>query len=342
MLTFLSVGVNRGLRFAEVDAARLALFLKWSAATKRAVTGYLENAAWKARRIETLLLFFSGHGSELGLRLHDDHLSYRELGVGLRGVGAKRTILVLDTCHAGAGRSAVAGIDEGAQARQDHIRAMLSAVPGMRLLAGSAGDQLSRESPGVGGHFTTALLSALETTPGDITYGATSFISDRAALRAARCYMIDRWGAAQTPVHMGPIGDFPLSRAQDTATVGSAHITSIVPLGGSTAQVSIAFLERRLVPSNVRMSLLAPDGRPLALSDVFSVMSTRPLQSLAVNLFGRPLSSAASVTLKLHARLRIPIRWHVEVLDNHGAAIEQGEVRARIYLHDEVAPYGQS
>jgi hypothetical protein len=138
--------------------------------------------AEQAKSSDTLVVFLSGHGvSEGGVdgeyyfltegmidgRLDDpevrrEHaLSSTELGTALAAIRAKRQVMVLDTCHAGAVARDILSPKAIPDSEELALRRMEDAV-GLYILAGSAADKVSYEATPYGhGVLTTALFEGM-------------------------------------------------------------------------------------------------------------------------------------------------------------------------------------
>jgi hypothetical protein len=229
----LAIGVNRAkgqapLECAEKDATDIvdmftgglgppgvrAKSLVGSAATRGNVIANLDALA--SERPDRVLLFFSGHGSTKGIQLADQLLCYKCVARRLRGAEALSTVVVLDTCHAGAFARAerfddLAGVDEDLA----WLQALVDARKGHRVLFATSETTLSREDREAGnGRFTAALLHALKNAPPDLYRDGIGFISDAAAFNTASRYMKERWGTEQVPKKLGNLGDFPMVRSR--------------------------------------------------------------------------------------------------------------------------------
>ncbi len=139
-----------------------------SAATADGIRAELAALVHEAQAEDTVLLFLSGHGlrderhqyyfagHELDLnRLGETTLKWHELQALVREMSAKHVLVLLDTCHAGAGLGQYAASNQA-------LGEALADRAGVMVLASSGAAERSFESEEWGhGAFTTALLEAL-------------------------------------------------------------------------------------------------------------------------------------------------------------------------------------
>ena len=250
----------------------------------------------------------------------DALLGYDELGWLLRATGVERTLVIADTCNAGAS-VVIAGEGKVASVRTDYLAAIAAAVPGVRILASARADQRSFD-----GAFTSALLEATECATTDMCAGTTLFASDAEVFRVARELMVERWEGQQVPVSHGPLGDFPLARSQDVAPVGRVGIGPLEPFEDGSVSALITFAGRQLVRCRVRLSVIDHTGRILARDEGDgNIIPKRAVERRLVVLTARAVSRRAAAELHAHAACECPIRWRMEVLDTHGDAIASRE-----------------
>lgn len=112
----LTVGVSRyansniNLQFAASDAGHVGKFFKTQPNTKvyqiqneyatwRNIISALEQVAEKADENDRVVFFFSGHGSDNNIVLHDKQLSNEDLAYRFRTIKAKFKWIILDACH---------------------------------------------------------------------------------------------------------------------------------------------------------------------------------------------------------------------------------------------------
>ena len=158
-------------------AANLALLLD-EQATKAAINDKLDWLARRAGTDDTVVIFFSGHGTQrIGgfapgeyvcpveadwYNLQATAISDEELTIALRAIPARRVIVFLDACHSGgvgepkdAGVMVEAGLSEAAYKR-------LTEGEGRVVIASCKPDEISWELPGMrNGLFTHYLLEGL-------------------------------------------------------------------------------------------------------------------------------------------------------------------------------------
>lgn len=207
------------------------------AATKSAVEAALADVLLNADDDDTVLVSFSGHGSDEGLLLHDTDSSdpasmigMAELAQRFQGTRASRVLVLLDCCQAGEGPRRVLS----SWADLDGIDATIfSPDGGGRMMIAAANPiQYASESSVAEGHglLSAALMDVLLKTdvPVDVRVLASA-VSDRVRADAARI------GADQNPVDVSMMaGGFTLPALR----IGDAYRAAFperasVDIGGS-------------------------------------------------------------------------------------------------------------
>ncbi len=226
------IGVNKApgqksLRNAENDARDLASFLAGPSGPVgtddvfciigREATRFMVNAVFQeaARRHPNLLfVVFSGHGNNNSICLADGEFTHVLLANRIRRVRAKRTAVVIDSCHAGAIASLFdfRGFGEIPDASWQELLARM--LPGIRLLLASRAEEVSSDGQGSNGTFTQGLLLALRYLSGDLVFRQHSYITAEAMFRYASRFVQHHTDGRQTPVAFGPVADFPIARPQ--------------------------------------------------------------------------------------------------------------------------------
>lgn len=161
----------RALRQTENDARAMAeLYRSRSAevtlllgaeATHDAVLRTIRTAFAKAGPDDTVVLFFSGHGSEGGLCAYDTRraafsLTYAEMARVLKDCRAGSKQLFIDACFSG-------GLRIGSNRNTPSARTALGETEGVMLFLSSRSDETSQEPPyGQNGQFTKYLLRGLK------------------------------------------------------------------------------------------------------------------------------------------------------------------------------------
>lgn len=338
----LSIGVNNGLRYAEYDATRICRYFMESAlapptaggrlllgdhATRATVEAALISMGRRRFSLSSLMIYFAGHGEPDGIWLADDLLPYVDLAALLAAAHVPRILLLLDTCHSGAS-AAVIGADKVASSTRDYLAAIVRSVPGCRILASSRATQSSLESLGVGGHFTAAILEALESAPSDLFPGGNAFVSERQVFIGAWNTLTHALGSQQSPIAKGLRGDFPLAYGQDRTLVGAAQIAAIELMGGTAVTATVVFNGRRHVPCTARLILMNQQGRVLAVGDHESqtIRPDKDCQSGTIYRHAHPLSLQHAAELRLHRSLGTPLRWRFEILDVYEDVIAAREI----------------
>jgi uncharacterized caspase-like protein len=103
-------------------------------------------------RIE-VLVYYSGHADETGLRIGSEHLSYSDLRKRIEGIPAAVRITVLDACASG-----VITRLKGGQRRQPFLVDVSSDMEGWAFLTSSSGNEAAQESDVIGASFFTHYL----------------------------------------------------------------------------------------------------------------------------------------------------------------------------------------
>jgi hypothetical protein len=288
-----------------------------SSATRANVLAQLKALA--DERPQRLVFFFSGHGSTSGICLADKLLCYHCIANGLRDVRAQSTIIILDTCHAGAfarherredvGDPRMAGIeDDLAWAR------VLSAAAGHRVLLATSETALAHEFREVGNsRFTAALLDAFTNAAPDLWQDGIGFISDAAAFTSATRYMK---GTGQVPKRLGRLGDFPMVRSELAQQVGAAEIRSLMLTDSYAATAACELKGRRHLPTTVRFCLRHADGTLISAKSmrVFAE-ADRQDTTYRVTFDADVLTRDARARTLLSARSAVPVTWTFEVED---------------------------
>ena len=125
-----------------------------------------------------------------------------------KGIRANKTLLLLDTCHAGL--AAVAGraddADKGSIER-------LSRLTGRAILAASSSDQMALEGYQGHGVFTYAVLDALSTAADRNGLIQVTTLADRVE-ELVPAITKERWTYEQFPMRLIEGQTFPIARKQ--------------------------------------------------------------------------------------------------------------------------------
>ncbi|KAB2911340.1 MAG: caspase family protein [Kofleriaceae bacterium] len=337
----LCVGVNHDLRFAQKDAVDMARFLMGPAGVVEPedVTCLLEPTVDELRAAldevvaaapTHFLFFFSGHGAPVGISLRDAIMGFDELADWIASVGADHTFTILDTCHAGA-FVAVSGPTTLGAIVDDSLDLLASATPSNRVICSSAAGRLSGEGHGVAnGHFTAALLAAMQVAAGDLKGRVHAWISDRRLYDHAHRLLTKRW--RQVPVARCLTGDFPVVR-DHRRVFGAAAITGASVVDGGL-ELSFTLSGRFGLPTQVRVQLLNAHRKVLATfgnlvtdeadDDGGALVYTLPSDRVVLD----PISQR-----HLLARGAVPVIWRVSILDARGRVLAGGD-RVAAYAAD--------
>jgi WD40 repeat protein len=231
--------LNQGVRFAASDAATVAARLKQQGTGlfQEVVTQVLTDAkasraniektiaelAGKIRPADEFVLYLAGHGTAIngeymfvpwnavyssGEALHDQSLNEERLQALLKSIPANKTLLLLDTCSAGA---ALAGRDPQISEKGSIER--LSKLTGRVILAASSSEQMALEGYKDHGVFTYALLDGLASavdSKGLIQVSTLADYIEEIVPNITR----QRWGYEQFPMRLIQGQTFPIARKQ--------------------------------------------------------------------------------------------------------------------------------
>ncbi len=227
--------LNEGVKFAAADAAIIAARLKQqgSGLFRDVVTQVLTDAkasrdniekavAEMAARIQPsdeFVLYLAGHGTAINGEytfvpwnavfssideLHEQSLGEDRLQKLLRSVLATKTLLLLDTCSAGA---AIPGRDLGEKGTIDR----LGKLTGRAILAASSTEQMALEGYKDHGVFTFAVLDGLSTEADAEGLIQVSKLADHIQSLVPEITS-KRWGYEQFPMRLIQGQSFPIAR----------------------------------------------------------------------------------------------------------------------------------
>ncbi|HSC86231.1 MAG TPA: hypothetical protein VLC09_03135, partial [Polyangiaceae bacterium] len=181
------------------------------------------------------------------------------------------TTVILDVCFAASylgflREARLGGLGSPPNLQLEWLRALATATPGTRLIFSTGADRLSGESPQHrNGYFTSAFLTALTRSRGDIQTEEGTWVSDQRAFAVTRRVLRDLTNGKQVPVERGLTGDFPLALSQADEPVGGANfIRTSVEAG--TLNVRFEVDERKNVETRLRWSLTNDAGTEIAAS----------------------------------------------------------------------------
>ncbi len=143
-----------------VDPEDRLLLLDAGPAALRQSLGELEGriaaAAREHSRVE-LILYYSGHSDDQGLRLGEELLSYTDLRAAVNAVSADVRIIILDSCASGAFTRL-----KGGRRRPPFLMDASAKMKGHAFLTSSSHDEAAQESDRIrGSFFTHALVTGL-------------------------------------------------------------------------------------------------------------------------------------------------------------------------------------
>ncbi|MFQ3587370.1 MAG: caspase family protein [Fimbriimonadaceae bacterium] len=156
--------------------------------TRPNIRRWFEQVAEKATSADIVFVFLAGHGtsaigdqkgyffltqeanpSEIGPAIvSTGTVSAEDLKAWLAAIPANKQVVILDTCHSGAAADRLVGDSRSLSGDYQRAWEAIRDTTGTWLLAGSAADQLSYESPNVEhGVLTYALLEAVDRATAD-------------------------------------------------------------------------------------------------------------------------------------------------------------------------------
>ncbi len=331
----LFIGVNNGLRLAENDAHDLSTLwssgagpfraegaralVGWNATTQAVDTALVDMAS---ERADIVVLGFAGHARSEGILLAGRELyPYATLLQRLRETGARRQLVIIDACNAGAfaklAAARVAGLG-----RIEHltdaswIEAARRWNPGLRIVASARAHENAHESthPNArNSYFTASLLAHARTLAADLADG---FVSDVALVEAVRHDLRAR-RLPQTPVVWGRASPVPVLRSERERVLGRASISSVQTRGADLI-VQVGTANRRFLPTYVHTSVRSQlTGVTADCCTVFA-----PAASLAID----PVRVNAGAILLDDWHLALAgegytLEWHVRVTDSWGRVL---------------------
>lgn len=349
------MGHPKPLRYAEADARRMRRFFASALgrvrpectdailgrrATRSQVLRYL--AALARLPIENLIIYWCGHGGDVGIQLYDGILTYEEIRLALQAIPSRTKVLLLNTCRAGAARAVLGGREFGSIDEALSV-AQLASCPGVRILAAVSQTESAHEDHHVrGSRFTCALLYALTHADGDLVVGRVPFISDERAFERASEFVATFWPNEPLPELYGPIGEraaYPLAVAQPGFIVGEASIRACDPTPGPGLKMTIDVRKRRYVRTLLRWQVSDKFGRWVgdgrAHMDPKS-MATRFTPALACD--ARHLRSDPFMGWEIEMGYGVGLTWTLQVLDGHDQVLDEAVVTAR-YASVRTSPH---
>lgn len=215
---------------------------------------------------DQVVVYFAGHGSQDGILAWDQLIPFNNLANAIKSISARRHLLVLDACMAGAVHGYFEGLDGikvgGVDVTRVYLDLLRRASPGLRVITAVDRHTQSIEI-GERGVFTTALLRAATTAAPDINeYGVSArriFAMTRALLQK---------GQAPLPESSGTLGDLPLALSDALHAFGEASPKVLrtwrkpTPWGTSEwlFDFQVITRNRKFMPTTIRHMLLDRNG----------------------------------------------------------------------------------
>jgi hypothetical protein len=290
----LAIGVNapRGskpLAYAEADAETMARFLTSAAvpvsrpsdasvllgrdATVTRVLAELDRIC--RERPMQFVLVLDGHGAETGFAVHDGLLEYRVLRDKLRCIGAERSLVLLDTCHAGAalplfekGSPVVGGLGGTPSAEAAWMQLLARSTPSTRLMAatgrqGRAGEGRIADL----GNFTACVLESATYVEPDLHFGGFAYASDSRVFAGAAKRLLHHTNGAQRAVYLGSRVAMPFCVPERAAQLGIATVRNTLPWQQIGLSCDVDVHDRRQLPVRVTVRLASQLGAEEVVHD---------------------------------------------------------------------------
>lgn len=271
-------------------------------------------------RLDYLVFYFSGHGSNHSILASDKELRFADLAKWLKLVNARRTLIVLDVCHAGSFRRYYKEAKENppVYVRENWAEVLALSTPGSRLMLASSASQSAHESKDCGGgFFTRSLLEAFARCEGDINLKESSWISEELAFAYAENRTIEWSEGAQEPVGMRLDGTMPLALPQASEPIGRARL-KITSVSGEF-RLSVSVRNREGLRTKLTVCMFGPGGR-VFLQETYTLT---PGDSEAVYTHLLEVDSeevedklATSVSWLIYERVRL--HWFAQLADENG------------------------
>lgn len=178
-------------------------------ATRANIENTIKEIAGRIQLNDEFVLYLAGHGAAIegeytfvpwevrytsADALRQQSLGEQEIQALLKTIPAKKTLLVLDTCDAGA---AISGRDPTVSEKGSIDR--LSKITGRAVLAASSSDQMALEGYQNHGVFTFALLEGLSKAADEQGFIQVSRLADYIENRVPEITK-QRWGYKQFPM----------------------------------------------------------------------------------------------------------------------------------------------
>ncbi len=239
-------------------------------ATREGVLAALDALAARAGEGDTVLVFYAGHG-EYGddgyyLTTHDTRLDGRKVAAGtglreaeliakLRGIKAKRLLLIVNACHAGEISPVLAPGEApptGAPLPPPVAAALLGTGEGRVIISACRENQYSFIGPGPLTLFTQALLDGLQGKGTPSNHGYISvfdlythlyFALDEAVPRLVPAAVRQMYGEKQEPelTILKGVGPFAVALYRGATTLGPFDASGAPPEGTAVREVNPAY-----------------------------------------------------------------------------------------------------
>jgi uncharacterized caspase-like protein len=259
--------VLRDPRFCGYPETQVTL-LHDAQATSAGILAALDRLAERAGIQDTIVLFYSGHGDfgddgEYHLTSYETRITEGKVVAGtglsqklllekLRGLRARRTLLVFNACHAGAVAPALGAQDApspGQSPPDELTSALLASGAGRIIISASRAAQLSYIGAGKLTLFTQALVSGLlgqgvEGRNGYISaFDLYTYIYTTVSEKVKRDF-----GAAQEPelTVLKGVGPFAVALYRGATALGAVDEQAAPPAGAATRAVSAEESQRAL------------------------------------------------------------------------------------------------
>lgn len=275
-------------------------------------TAHVEGALEAAvdRGATNLVVYFSGRGSARGLHVSNGTIDAETLGRHLAQSRARAVLLLLDLAI---------GADPDQALLPNWLRTLAANHPTLRAAAARA-TRIGAGAEGEGlARFTAALLSTLESAPGDIRLDRVKYISDKLALEQTSHILAERWATTNLPLAVGNFGDMPLAKSQANSTLGHASISSITAGSGLSASVAWVIEGRANMTTRVHYALVRPDGTIVSEAST-EVVPKNPFQKGKTRVrfqkasLGRPRAAISTLS---------GFRWVVALRDSRGRTLAE-------------------
>jgi DNA-directed RNA polymerase subunit H (RpoH/RPB5) len=246
-----------------------------ASATRTGVIAALDNLETRVGIDDTVLLFYAGHGaySDEGYELttHNSRFQHGKLVAGsglraaeltekLRGIKAKRLLLIVNACHAGEVSPVLGAGDEpftGVPLPNNTAAAVLGTGEGRIIITACRDGQVSYIGSGQLTLFTQALIDGLQgkgvsSNRGYISvfdlYTHLYFALDEAVPRQISAALRQKYHATQEPelTVLKGVGPFAVSRYRGATNLSTFEGSAAPPEGTAVREVNPAYAQAML------------------------------------------------------------------------------------------------